>query len=145
MILQEFLDSTKNDAFIVTETWFKYNDLDKAWVLGSELNNNGYHLLNVNIPMNTKARGRGIALVLNVNIKLLKTEPVLNFKSFNVAKWTLVLEDKHLVVVGIYHPPNAIDGTSNNLSITDFVNYIGDPKLRCNQFIIMRDFNLPYK
>ena len=51
------MDSTKNDAFIITETWLTDNDLDKAWVLGYELNNNGYHLLNVNRPMNTKARG----------------------------------------------------------------------------------------
>ena len=142
MILQEYLDSTKNEAFIITETWLKDNDFDKAWVLVSELNNNGYHLLNVNRPTNTKARGGGIALVLNVNIKLLKTEPVLNFISFKVAEWTLVLEDKHLVIAGIYHPPNTIDSTSNNLFIMDFLNYIGDLKLRCNQFIIMGDFNL---
>ena len=45
--------------------------------------------------MNTKARGGGIAIVLNVNIKLLKTEPVLNVKSFKVAEWTLALDDKH--------------------------------------------------
>ena len=135
-ILQEYLDSTKNDVFIITETWLKDNDLDKAWVLGSELNNNRYHLLNVNRPTNTKARGGGIALVLNVNINLLKTEPVLNFKSFKVA------EDKHLVLVGIYHPPITTDGTSNNLFIMDFLNYIGDLKLRCNQFIIIGDFNL---
>ena len=35
-ILQEFLDSTKSDAFIITETWLKDNELDKALVLGSE-------------------------------------------------------------------------------------------------------------
>ena len=92
--------------------------------------------------MYTKARGGGIVLALNVNIKLLKTEPVLNFKSFEGAEWTLALEDKHLVRVGIYHLPNTIDGTSNNLFIMDFLNYIGDLKLRCNQFIIMGDFNL---
>ena len=141
-ILQEYLDGIKNDAFIITELWLKDNDLGKAWVLGSELNNNGYHLLNVNTPMNTKARGGRIALVLNVNIKLLKTEPVLNFKSFEVAEWTLALENKHLVLVGIYHPPSAIDDTSNNLFIMDFLNYTGDWKLRCNQFMIMGDFNL---
>ena len=56
-------------------------DLDKAQVLGSELNNNGYHLLNVNRPTNTQARGGGIAPVLNVSIKLLKIEQILNFKS----------------------------------------------------------------
>ena len=142
IILLEYMDSTKNDAFIITETWLKNSDLDKAWVLGSELNNNGYHLLNVNRPTNTKARDGGIALVLNVNIKLLKTEPVLNFKSFEVTEWTLALEDKHLLLVWIYHPPNIIDGTSNNLFIMDFLKYIGDLKLRCNQFIIMGDFNL---
>ena len=73
--------------------------------------------------MNTKSRGTGIALVLKVNIKLLKTEPVLNYKSFKVAEWTLALEDKHLVLVGIYHPPKTIDSTSN-LFIMDFLNYI---------------------
>ena len=134
------MESTKNDAFVITETWLKDNDLAKARVLGFELNNNGYHLLNVNRPMNTKARCGGIALLLNVSIKLLKTEPVLNFKSFEAAEWTLALEDKHLVLVGIYHPPNTIDGTSSNLFISDFLNYIGDMKLRCNQFIIMGDF-----
>ena len=85
-ILQEYLNSTKIDAFIITETWLKDNKLDKTWVLRSELNNNGCCLLNVNRPTNTKARGSGIALVLNVNIKLLNTEALLNFKSFEVAK-----------------------------------------------------------
>ena len=91
MILHEYLDSTKNDVFIITETWLKDNDLDKVWVLGSELNNNGYPLLNVNRPMNTKARDGGIVTILNVNIKLLKTEPGLNFQSFKVAEWTLAV------------------------------------------------------
>ena len=80
IILWEYLDSTKNDVFKIKETRLKDNDLDKAWVLGSELNNNGYHLLNVDRQMNTKAIGSGIALVLSINIKLLKTEPLLNFK-----------------------------------------------------------------
>ena len=62
-------------------------------MLGSELNNKRYHLLNVNRPKNNKARGGEIALVLNVNIKLLKTESLLNFKSFEVAEWTFALED----------------------------------------------------
>ena len=110
-------------------------------MLGSEPNNNGYHLLNVNRPTNTKARGGGIALVHNVNIELLKTEPVIDFKSFKVAEWTPAFEDKHLVLVRIYHLPNIIDGTSNNLFIMDFLNFIGDLKLRHNQFIIMGTFN----
>ena len=87
--------------------------------------------------MNTKARGGQIALVLNVNITSLKTELVLNFKLFKVAEWTLALEGKHLVLVGIYHQPNTIAGTSHNLFIIDFLNYVGDLKLRCNQFRIM--------
>ena len=59
-----------------------------------------------------------------------------------MTKWTLALEDKHVVLVGIYHLLNTIDGTSNNLFIMDFLNYIGDLKLRYNQFIIMGDINL---
>ena len=77
-------------------------------MLGSELNNNGYHLLKVNRPTNNKARGGGIVLVPNVKIKLLKTEPVVNFKLFEAAEWTLALEDKHLVLVGIYHLPDTM-------------------------------------
>ena len=43
LLLLEHLSNNNIDIAVITETWLN-NDTDKAWVLTSELNRNGYHL-----------------------------------------------------------------------------------------------------
>ena len=44
-----------------------------------------------------------------------------------------------------YYLPNTIEGTSNNLFISDFLSNIGQLNLECNQFITVGDFSLNIK
>ena len=65
MIL-EALNEYQIDLLVTTETWLRDTEDDQKWLLGSELNRNGFQTL----PVNRKIKkGGGIALTIKNNIK----------------------------------------------------------------------------
>ena len=43
-LIAEYIDSTKINFTIITETWLQDNEIDKGWVLTSSLNNSNYKI-----------------------------------------------------------------------------------------------------
>ena len=59
--LQDCLLDSNLDVFLATETWFKDNDKDKTWLLGSCLNKDEFKCVTSN-RSGTK-KGEGLALI----------------------------------------------------------------------------------
>ena len=111
MIL-EALNEYQIDLLVTTETWLRDTEDDQRWLLGSELNRNGFQTL----PINRKVKkGGGIALTIK-NMKV-KQEDSTKYNSFEHAVWNISHKNMPtFTVVAIYHPP-AIVKTSQILHL----------------------------
>ena len=43
-LIAEYIDSTKINVMIITETWVQDNEIDKGWVSTTFLNNSNYKI-----------------------------------------------------------------------------------------------------
>ena len=82
LLLLEHLNNNNIDIAVITETWLN-DDTDKAWVLASKLNRNGFHLDTSN---QIGKRGGGPA---PISRSFLKTRKIMegNQKTFQHAIW----------------------------------------------------------
>ena len=85
-------------------------------------------------------KGDGLALFYKSEIKCKDVDLVIK-NSFEYSSWKLCFNNKNLLVIGIYHPPNTRNG-SNQVFINEFLKMLVEAQ-SCNlQLIIMGDFNL---
>ena len=76
-LIAEYIDSTKTDFTIITETWLQDNEIDQGWVSITSLNNSNYKISTENCKT---VKGGGIALVMRDEYyvkKLEKTQPMI--------------------------------------------------------------------
>ena len=104
-IILEALNDYQIDLLVTTETWLRDTEDDQQWLLGSELNRNGFQTL----PINRKIKkGGGIALTIKNNIKV-KQEESTKYNSFEHAVWNVSHKNiPNFTVVAIYHPPHKL-------------------------------------
>ena len=101
-IILETLNDYQIDLLVTTETCLRDNEDDQQWLLGSELNRNGFQTLPIN---RKKKKGGGIALTIKNNMKV-KQEDSNNYNSFEHAVWSVSYKNMPtFIVVAIYHPP----------------------------------------
>ena len=90
------------DFIMLTETWLKNMDEDKAWVDTSHLNNNN---LRLDIVNRTKMQGGGIALLHKREYNTTKLETNLQLDTIEHGVWSTTIRNKKLTLASIYHPP----------------------------------------
>ena len=115
MIL-EALNEYQIDLLVTTETWLRDNEDDQQWLLGSEINRNGFQTL----PINRKIKkGGGIALTIKNNMKV-KQEDSTKYNSFEHAVWNISHKNMlTFTVVAIYHPPPIVKTSQILHSLTN--------------------------
>ena len=83
---------------MLTETWLKNMDEDKAWVDTSDLNNNNLRLDTVN---RTKRQGGGIVLLHKNEYNTTKLETNLQLDTIEHRVWSTTIRNKKLTLAGI--------------------------------------------
>ena len=83
-LLAEYIDSTKIDFTIITETWLQDNEIDKGWVSRTCLNNSNYKISTEN---HETGKGGGIALVMSEEYYVKKLDKTTTFDSFEHVIW----------------------------------------------------------
>ena len=100
-IILKALNDYQIDLLVITETWLRDTKDNQQWLLGSELNRNGFQTLPINRKMK---KGGGIALTIKNNIKV-KQEESTKYNSFEHAVWNVSHKNiPNFIVVAILHP-----------------------------------------
>ena len=90
------------DFIMLTETWLKNTDEEKAWINTSDLNNNNLRIDTVSITMR---QGGGIALLHRKEYNTTRLETNLQLDMIEHEVWSMTIGNKKLTLAGIYHPP----------------------------------------
>ena len=98
----ETVDLQNIDFIMLTETWVKNMDEDKAWIDTSNLNNNN---LTLDTVSRTKRQGGGIALLDKKEYNTTKLETTLQLDKIEHGVSSTTIRNKKLTLAGIYHPP----------------------------------------
>ena len=116
LIVQQ-LHKTDVDLAVITETWFKDTDTEKAWLNQSELRQSNYDILLQNRPVPKK--GGGIALMYkhqySNEITLLEKTTTLTMQ-YLVCR--LIHRNKSYHIIDLYHPPPSTD---NQMTTSTFI------------------------
>ena len=138
MIL-EALNEHQIDLLVTTETWLRDTDDDQQWLLGSELNRNGFQT----VPVNRKnKKGGGLALTIKDNIKV-SHENSAEYKSFEHAIWNISHKTMPtFTVVAIYHPPSTCQDSTDATFIDQFTDLLTTLQAKYNNIIILGDINM---
>ena len=99
--IAETVELQNIDFIMLTETWLKNMDEDKAWVNTSDLNNN----LRLDIVNRTKRQGGGITLLHKKEYNTMKLETNLQLGTLEHEVWSTTIRNKKLTLARIYHPP----------------------------------------
>ena len=138
-MLHEYIVDNGIDACVVSETWLKNNDEDKAWVACSILNRDGNKISAANRLDRT---GGGLALIYNNKLKMENTAKE-NLETFEFAKWKIEFYHTKLTIVAIYRPPYS---SRNQHTIPAFLNesteWIGDHLTDDENLIFTGNFNI---
>ena len=111
-MLLEHLINNNIDIAVITEMWLN-EDTEKAWVLTSELNRNGF-----NLDMSNKIGKRGGGLAI-ISTSYLKTRKIMegNWKSFQYAIWKVETHGNSVTCIAIYRLPYS---STNQEMVTKF-------------------------
>ena len=115
---QQIVETTElqnTDFIMLTETWLKNTDEDKAWINTSDLNKN-------NLRIDTVSRmrqGGGIALLYRKENNTTRLETNLQLDTIEHRVWSMTVRNKKLTLAGLYHPPI---GSSKGNTHTKFLN-----------------------
>ena len=138
-IILETLNDYQIDLLVTTETWLRDNEDDQQWLLGFELNRNGFQTL----PINRKIKkGGGIALAIKNNMKV-KQEDSTKYNSFEHAVWSVSHKNMPtFIVVAIYHPPSNCQDFTDTTFIDQFTDFLTTLQSKYNNIMTLRDINM---
>ena len=138
LLLLEHLNNNRIDIAVVTETWLN-EDTDKAWVLTSELNRNGFNLDTSN---QIGKRGGGLAIISR---SYLKTRKIMegNQKMFQYAVWKVETHGNSVTCIAIYIPPYS---ATNQETVTKFIDeftvWLASISSSFSNMMVLGDFNI---
>ena len=87
---------------MLTETWLKNTDGDKAWINTSDLNSNN---LGIDTVSRTMRQAGGIALLHRKEYNTTRLKTNLQLDTIDHGVWSMTIRNKKLTIAGIYHPP----------------------------------------
>ena len=128
------------DVCFVTETWITTKETDKVWLQSHELGKLPWSIENIPRPM--QRRGGGIAIITrrSVKKKLIKSQFL---QSSECALWELLISDKKLHVLAIYHPPVGSQYVRDNVSfITELADQLTELMQTYSNLVVLGDFNI---
>ena len=97
-LIAEYIDSTKIDFTVITETWLLDNEIDQGWVSTTSLNNPNYKISREN---QKTGKGGGIALVMTDEYYVKKLDKNTTYNSFEHAIWSTKIRNKDYTLTGI--------------------------------------------
>ena len=141
LILHQYLVENKINLCILTETWLRNTEADQAWLQCSMINNSGFKCFTSN---RQDRRGGGLALICR---NMYRVVPLgsgqLRLRSFQFAKWRIVLKHTTITILAIYHPPYSNQTKATNHDFLDeFTNWVAEYIMNNTNVIILGDFNL---
>ena len=137
MTVNEFIKA-KIDIGLLTETWLKDTPKDQAWINQSDLTQSNFILQQHNWQGSRKSGG--IALLYNKNIETTLVESG-HAHTTEYALWNIILQNKPLHIMGIYHPPPNND-TTNAMFIDKITELLEDRIGKYNNMVILGDLNM---
>ena len=113
--------------------------LKDIWMDCSLFNSgNGYKISVVNRPGIKK--GGGLALIYRNSTEILVEDGTGDCQtSFEYAIWKWSIKNKNIILVGVYRPP---DLTTINEFHNDFLDFVGNLRLKYRNIVILGDFNI---
>ena len=139
-LIAEYIDSTKIDFTIITETWLQDNEINKGWVSTTSLNNSNYKISTENCKT---GEGGGIALVMREEYYVKKLDKSTTYDSFEHVIWSTRISNRDYTLIGTYHPPQGTQqAITNSNFITEFTEFLTDVTSKHNNILTMGDFNI---
>ena len=126
------------DLVVATETWLTDSHNDNIWLEGTCLNKDQLRML---VNNRVGCRGDGIALIYRkeYSVKTIKNG---NKSSFQYSIWSVKARNKHLTIVGLYHPPHTSKNPPNSIFIDEIIDLLTEILPANNNHIILGDFNI---
>ena len=135
----EIVELQNIDFIMLTETWLKNMDEDKAWVNTSDLNNN----LRLDTINRTKRQGGGIALPHKKEHNITKLETDLQLDTIEHGVWSTTIRNKKLTIAGIYHPPiGSPKGNTHTMLLDEVSKLIQLLITNYTNLVLLGDFNI---
>ena len=138
ILLIKHLNNNNIDIAVITEMWLN-DDTDKAWVLTSEVNRNGYHL---DMSNQLGKRGGGLALISRSYLKARKIMEV-NQKMFQHAIWKVETHGNLVTCIVIYRSLYSLTNQETVTKCLDkFTEWLSNIPGSFSNMIVLGDFNI---
>ena len=139
-VVLEELKNNPVDLSVLTETWIDNTENEKAKLLSSPLNTDGFRMYTKNRVGN---KGGGIVLVSKDKYKvnaLALAEPV----GFEAQVWKVeICRDMVLTIIRVYRPPYSVrNGNTVTKFLDEFTPWIVNIISNYSHIILMGDFNI---
>ena len=140
--MAEYIDSTKIDFTLITETWLQDNEIDQVQMSTTTFNNSNYKISTENCKI---GKGGGTALVMSDKYYVKKLDKSTTYDSFEHAICSTRKRNKDYTLIGIYHPPQgAQQGITNSIFITEFTEFLTEVTSKHNEYEVERIILGPY-
>ena len=134
----ELISDHSLDLMVATETWLTDSQTDNIWLEGTCLNKDQLRML---VNNRVRCRGGSIALIYRKEY-LVKTIKNGTKSSFQYSVWAVKARNKHLSIVGLYHPLHSSKNLPNIIFIDEIIDLLTEILPVNNNHIILGDFNL---
>ena len=134
----EVISDHKFDLVVATETWLTDSQTENIWLEGTCLNKDQLGML---VNNRVGHRGGGIALIYRkeYSVKTIKNGTK---SSFQYSIWSVKARNKHLTIVGLYHPPHSSKNPPNSVFIDEIIGLLTEILPVNKSHIIIGDFNI---
>ena len=132
----ELISDHNLDLVIATETWLTDSQNGNIWLESTCLNKDQLRML---VNSRVRCRGGGIVLIYRKEYSV-KTIKDGTKQSFSI--WSVKARNKHLTIVGLYHPPYSTINPPNSIFIDEIIELLTEILPASNNHIILGDFNI---
>ena len=136
--VMELISDHKLDLMVATETWLTDSQTENIWLEGTCLNKDQLRML---VNNRVRCRGCGIALIYRKEYSV-KTVKNGTKSSFQYSVWSVKVRNKHLTIVGLYHPPYSSKNPPNSVFIDEIIDLLTEILPANKNHISLGDFNI---
>ena len=134
----ELISNHNLDLMVATKTWLRDSQNDNIWLEGTCVNKDQLRML---INNRVGWRGGGITLIYRkeYSVKTIKNRTK---SSFQYSVWSVKARNKHLTIVGLFHPPYSSINPPNSIFIDEITELLTEILPASNNHIFPGDFNI---